>query len=208
VKIHQIVDNATLKIVSNAANDDLLANIHDFQVGQVGLVAVGVNGAINLFVVADAITEVQSSRLGVLATVVWAGSLDIADVGHDEFFIVALALDEEHLDTFSIASLADPFPPLLGRVGGIEDTNNTASAEPSEHVGDGGLSSSSALALAFWVVGVEEVGCGLGSIVTPVVSDIEGLCRDGEPLEVSLGCRGEKMLAREDEGKCIWHKTD
>ena len=105
MKVHEIVDNSTLEVVPDTADDDLLADVHDLEVGQVGLLAVGVNGAVNLFVVADAVAEVEGSSLGILAAIIGATSLDVADVGHDELLIVTLALDKEDLDAVSIADL-------------------------------------------------------------------------------------------------------
>lgn len=105
MKVHEVVDNPTLEIVPNTANDDLLADVHDLEVGQVGLLAIGVNGAIDLFVVADAVAEVEGSSLGILAAIVGATSLDVADVGHDELLIVTLALDKEDLDAVGVADL-------------------------------------------------------------------------------------------------------
>lgn len=205
MQIHEVVYNATLEVVSDATNDDLLAYIHDLKVRQVRLIAIGVDGTVHLFVVANAVTEVEGGLLRILALVIGAGSFDVANVGHDELLIVTLAFDKENLDTVGIASFEDPFPAFLSRVGSIEDTDDAAGAEPREHVSDSSFGGGTALALAFRVVGVEEVSRGLRGIVAPVVSDIERLGRNGKPLQIALRCTRAKQLAKEP--KCDERST-
>lgn len=188
MEVHEVVDNATLKVVLNAIDDDLLADIHDLEVGVFVLIAVGVDGLVDLFVVSDPVTEVLGSGLGILAAVVGTGGLDVADVGHYEVLVVALALDEEDLDAVGGEGIGDPFATLLGRVGRIEDADDATGAEPGQHVRDGGLGSGTALPLALLVVRVEEIGCGMGCIIAPIVADVERLGWDGEPLKVALRC--------------------
>lgn len=186
MKVHQIVDNSTLKIIFDLADDDLFSNIHDLEISQVGLFSVGVDGLVDLFIIADACAEIEGSGFRVLATIIRAGGLNIADVGHDKLFIIAFALHKESLYSMGVASLENPFSSFRGGICGIKDTDNTTGAEPVEHVGDGGLGGGPAFSLAFGVIGVEEVGGGLRGIVTPIVADVEGLSWDGEPLQVAL----------------------
>lgn len=137
---------------------------------------------------ADPVAKVKGGGLGILAAIVWTGGLDIADIVHDDILIIALALDKKHLDTMRGACVRNPLAALLGRVGGIEDADNAAGTEPGQHIGHSGLGSGAALTLAFGIVGVEEVSRRLWRIVTPIVADVKGCSRDGEPLEIALSC--------------------
>ena len=51
-----------------------------------------------------------------------------------------------------------PLASLLGGVGSVEDANNTALAEPAEHISNGGLSGETSSSLALGIVRVEEFG--------------------------------------------------
>lgn len=187
MQIHEIVHNATLEIISDTADNDLLTHIHDLEVSQVRLFAISVNGAVHLFVVANAVTEIEGGSLRVLSTVVRAGSLDVSDIGHDKLFVVTLALDKENLDAVFVADLQDPFTAFQSRIGSIKNTNNAARPEPGEHVGNSSLSGSTAGAFSFRIVDIEKVGRGLWCIIAAVVANVESLSRDGEPLKISLG---------------------
>lgn len=130
MEVHEVVDDSALEIIPDSANDDLLANIHDLQVSQMRLLALGVDGAVHLLIITNTVAEIKGGSLRVLAAIVWAGSLDIANVGHDELLIVALALNEKNLNSILIANLQNPLATLQSRVGSIEYTDNTARAEP------------------------------------------------------------------------------
>jgi hypothetical protein len=152
----------------------------------VRLFTISVNGTVHLFVVANAITEIESSSFRVLSAVVRARSLDVSDIGHDEFFVVALALDKENLDTVFVADLQNPLATFQSRIGSIENTNNAARTKPGEHVGNSSLGGSTAGAFSFGIVDIEKIGRGLWCIITAVVANVESLCGDGKPLKISL----------------------
>lgn len=186
MQVHEIIDNSTLEVVLDAVDDDLFADIHELEVGVFVLIAVTIDGLVDLLVHLDTITKVLGGFFWILAAIVGAGGLDISDVGHDEILVVALALHEENLDTVAGAGVDDPFPALLGRVGGIQDADDAATSEPSQHVGNGGLGGSAALTLALGVVHIKEVGSWLWSIISTIVSNVEDLRRNRQPLKVAL----------------------
>lgn len=176
MQIHEVVDNATLKIVLNAVNDDLLADVHQLQVSVVVLVVVGIDGFVNLLVVADAVAKVLGCGLGILPAIVGACQLDVTDIGHDDLLIVAFALDKQHFDAVSGARVHDPFAAVLGRIGCVKDADNAAGAEPGKHVSNGGLGCRTALPLTLGIVKIKEVGRRLWSVIAPIVADVES-CR-------------------------------
>lgn len=150
------------------------------------LFTISVNGAVHLFVVANAVTEIEGGSLRILSAIVRAGSLDISDIGHDELFVVALALDKENLDTVFVADLQDPLAAFQSRIGSIKNTNNAARTKPGEHVGNSSLGGSTTCAFSFGIVDIEKIGRGLWCIIAAVVANVESLCRNGEPLKISL----------------------
>lgn len=167
----------------DAVDDDLLANVHDFQIGEMLLISIFVDGLVDLLIVPNACSKVDCGLLWVLALVVRTGCLDISYVCHDKVLVVALGLDVYDLYAGVGADLEDPPAALLGRVGGVQQGNDAVLvAEPLEHVGHGCLRRSLPLALALCIGGVEEVGGGLCGGFATVVADIEGLGGYGEPL--------------------------
>lgn len=91
-----------------------------------------------------------------------------------------------------MAALLDPFPPCLCAVCGVEDGDCAfASPEPVHHVCDGSFCGCSPHLLAIFVVGVKEVGGGIRSLGAAVLADIEGLCSNGEPVEVANDCEAK-----------------
>ena len=190
MQVHEIVNDAALEVVLNSVDDDLLANVHDFEVRVLIFVSVLVNCLVNLLVITDAVEKVLGSSFRVLTPVVRAGRFDIANVCHDDVLIVTLALDKKYLDAMLNTDFVDPFPALLGRIGSVEYCDDASGAKPSKHVGDGSLGSGTALPLALGVVGVEEVSGGLWRIVAPIIADVESLRWYGQPLEVALSFEG------------------
>lgn len=112
MEVHEVVNNSTLKIVSNSTDDDLLANIHDLKVSQMRLLALSINSAVDFLVVANTVAEIKSGSLGVLAAVIWASGLNIANIGHDELLIIAFALNEKNLDAILVANFENPLATL------------------------------------------------------------------------------------------------
>lgn len=201
VEVHQIVYNAALQVVLYAVDDDLAANVQDLEIGVVTLVAVSVNGLVDLLVVLDAVPEVERSLFGILSFVVGTRGLDVPDVCHDEVLVVALGLNEQNLDTLTCAGIGDPFAALFRRVCRIQDSNDTALLEPCQHVCDGGLCSGFPPALPFCVAHIKEVGGWLRRIGPAVVTHVERLGVDGEPLEVTLSWSRD-MLANSNREIC------
>lgn len=142
----------------NSVDDDLLANVHDFEIRIVALIAISIDGLVHFFIVSDAVPEVLCSLFRVLALVIGTGRLHIPNVGHDYILVVAFALYKQYLDAMLLAGFNNPFAAVLGGIGGIQDTDSAAGAEPGQHVGDGSLCGSSSLAFTFWVVVVKEIG--------------------------------------------------
>lgn len=178
MQVHEVVDNATLKIVLNAVDDDLLANVHQLQVGVAILVMVGVNSLVDLFIVLDSIAKVLGRIFWILAAVVRACQLDVTNVCHDDLFIIAFAFDKQNLNAMGGARVPDPFTTLLGRIGRVQDANDAAGAEPSKHVSNGGLGSRTAFPLTLGIAEIKKVGRWLWSVMTPIVADIESRCRN------------------------------
>lgn len=190
----------------NAIDDDLLSNVHNLKVRVLVFVAILVNGLINFFVIADPVQKVLSSSFGILAAVVWGGGFHVTDICHDNVLVVAFAFDKEDLDAMLRANVVDPFPTLLGRIGGIQNCNDASGTEPSEHVSYSSLCCCTALPLALGIVGVKEVCGGLWRIVAPIVADVECLRRYGQPLQVALSCdrllAGQNFQEKEKEPPC------
>lgn len=130
MQIHEVVYNATLQIILNAVYDDLFANVHDFEICILVFISVLIDGLIRLLIFANAIEKVLSSGLGVLAAIVWAGSLYVTNIRHDDVLIIALAFDKQDFNAIFDADFVDPFPALFGRIGRIEDRNDSSGAKP------------------------------------------------------------------------------
>lgn len=190
MQIHEIIHNATFQVILNAIDDDLLAKVHDLQVGILVFITVLVQSDVCLLIFAYAVEKVMRSGLGILTAVVGASRLDVADVRHDDILVIALTFDKQDFDAIFRTDVVDPFATLLGRIGSIEYSDNSSSAEPSEHVGNGSFCCSTTLPLALGIVGVEEVGCGLWRIAAPIVAYVESLRRYRQPLQVALRCDG------------------
>jgi hypothetical protein len=189
VQVHQVIYNAGLEVVVDLVDDDLSTNIHNLDICEVLLVALRIYGLIDLLVVADAIPKVEGRSLGIGALVVGRGGLDLEDVGHDERLVVAAGLDIQRVDALLGALVVDPASAHACRVRGVEDGNGALTAsEPLQHVSESSLSRCTAHLLARWVVGVEEVGGRLWGVGAAVGANIEDLCLDGEPFEVSCHC--------------------
>lgn len=158
MQIHQVIDNSTLQVILNPVDDDLLANVHDFEIRVVALISVSIDGLVHFFVVSDAVSEVLRSFFRVLTLVIGTGRLHIPNVGHDYILVVAFALHKQYFDAMLFTCFNNPFTALFGGIGRIQDTNSAAGAEPGQHIRDSSLCGSSSLAFTFWVVVVKEIG--------------------------------------------------
>jgi len=171
----------------NPVDDDLASNVDDLAVCHVGLVLV--QCLVDLLVHCDSLSEVERRLFWVLPFVVGAGRLDLANVGHDHILVLALALNEQGLDSLGIADVLDPAAATLGAVCGVENRNEVVlSLEPLQHVGDGSLGGRPAKSLAFLVVRVEEVCGRLWCVVAAVVAYVEAFCGDREPAQIPDNC--------------------
>lgn len=112
MKIHQIVDDSTLQVVSYLVDNHLPAHVDQLHICEILLVFV--NGLIHLFVVADPIPKIPGGNFGVLTLVVRRGGLDLQDVAHDDIFIVAFGFDVQGLDVVGFAALVDPPSTVFG----------------------------------------------------------------------------------------------
>jgi len=178
MQVHQVVHYPTLQVILDPIDNDLAADVEDLEIGQVFLVIVFVHGLVNLLIISDAIAEVLCRLLGILALVVGACGLHVADVGHDEILIVALALHKDDLDALPHARLLHPGTAILGGVGGVQDADNTARLEPLKHIGYRCFGSRTAPPFAVGIVRVEKVGSGLSGILTPIIADVKDICPD------------------------------
>lgn len=169
-------------------DDDLASNVDDFAVCHVGLVLV--QCLVDPLVHCNSLSEVERRLLWVLPFVVGTGRLYFTDVGHDHILVLALALNEQGLDSLGIADVFDPAAATLGAVCGVENRNEVVlSFEPLQHVGNGSFGSRPAKSLAFLVVCVEEVCCRLWRVGAAVVADIEAFRGDREPAQIPDDCK-------------------
>lgn len=181
MQVHQVVNNPTLQVILDSIDDALFAHVHNLEVCEIVLGVI--NCLIDLLIIANAVSEILGSLLGVLANVVWRSGLDLKNVAHNEIFIVALALNEQCLNTLLVASLLDPSAALLCAVGGIENGNDSVLLlEPENHIVDGSLRSCTSDSFTFGIIDIEEIGGGLGSALASVVTHVEDLGVDREPL--------------------------
>ena len=133
VEIHEVVDDTRLEIVLNLVDNDLFADVDEFDVGEV--LFVFVDGLIDFFVVADAVAEILSGNFRILAFVVGGGGLDFKDVAHDDFFVVALRLHVEGVYGVGVTPLSYPSPPRFCRVCCIQYRHDSlVFLEPFDHV--------------------------------------------------------------------------
>ena len=186
VEVHEVVNHPTLQVVLDAIDNDLLADVHDLQIGQMALVLI--NGLVHLLVIPDALYEVRRSTFRVLALVVGGRGLDLEDVAHDQGLVVTFRLDEERLHPLGITPLLDPASALLGGVGRVEDPNDPSVGEPIQHIRHRRFGRRPAHSFALLIRGVEEIGAGLGGVLPSVVAHVEDHRIDGEPLQVALSC--------------------
>ena len=83
----------------------------------------------------------------------------------------------------------------LGRVRGVQyGYYSLPFLEPFDQVGHGGLGSSMAKTLSFWVRGIEEVGLGLRGVSAAVGANVEVFCRYRKPSKVADNCVIELLL--------------
>ena len=167
MQIHQVIYHSRLKIVVNPVDDHLAADIDNFAICHVGLVLI--QSFVDALVHGYPLSEIDRRLLGILAFVIGAGGLYFANVGHDHILVVALALDEQRLDTLGVANILDPTTAALGAVCGVKNSNEVVlSLEPLQHVGDGCFCGGLAKPLTLLVVGVEEVCCRLWGVVATI----------------------------------------
>lgn len=193
MQVHEVVHDSTLKIVLDAVDNHLLADVHDLEKGQMVLVPVFIHGLVYFLVVSDAVAKVQSCLLRVLSFVVGTSCLNVSYVRHDQFLVVAFRLNVQHLDTSLGANIENPRSALFCRVGCVQECDNTVFVpKPFQHIGHSSLGGCSPLTLALYIGGVEEIGSRLRCSLAAVIADIEGLSGYGQPLEVSLGCSSDR----------------
>jgi len=177
VKVHEVVYHTRLQIIVYPVDDDLASHVDDFAVCHVGLVLV--QCLVHPLVHCDSLSEVERRLFWVLPFVVGTGRFDFANVGHDHILVLALALNEQGLDSLGIANVLDPAAAALGAVCGVENSNEVVlSFEPLQHVGDCSFSGRPTKSLAFLVVRIEKVCRRLWCVGTAVVADIEAFCGD------------------------------
>jgi hypothetical protein len=126
MQIHEVVDDATLQVVLDAVDNDLLAGIHDLEIGVFILVSITVNRLVDPLVMTYAVTKILSGGFRVLTAVVGACGLDITDIGHYGVLIVAFALDKEDLYAVSGAYVGDPFATVLCGIGSVKNGDDAA----------------------------------------------------------------------------------
>jgi len=192
MQVHEIVNNPTLQVVLNRIDDNLLAHIHNFQVCKIALILI--DCLVDLLVVANTLTEILCSRLGILAFVVGGGGLDFEDIAHDQLFVVAFALNEQCLDSVFVAALLDPTAAGLRTVRCVENGDDAALLEELQHICDGGFCGGLSHALSLQIIDIEEIGGWVGVVLSAVVAYIEDLGIDGQPFEVALSCVRESSV--------------
>jgi hypothetical protein len=192
MQVHQVIHHPTLQIILNAIDDNLFANVHDLQIRNITLVCI--DGLINLLIVPDSVSEISSRRLGIQTLIIRGCGLHLENVAHDEILVVAFRLYKQCFDSLSITTLLNPTSALFCRVCSIQNSDDSSLLEPVQHVCDGGFGGSAAHSLTLNIGGIEEIGCGLGSIISAVVSYVEDLRIDREPFEVALGCEAGVLV--------------
>lgn len=195
VEVGQEVHQPGLQVVLDAVDDDLVAEVRHFDVGELFLGLV--DGLVHLLVHFDAVPEILGRLFGVLSApmsaetakligfvpdVIWRSGLHFENVCHDEVFIVAFALHEQvrHLGRFEF--LVNPLATRLGRVGGIQDSHLVHRVpQPVQHVGDGCLGRRATGLLSLRVARFEKLGIWMRRPLASVLADVEYLCLDGRP---------------------------
>lgn len=177
MKVHEVVNDATLQVVLNAVNDDLAANIDEFDVGHVRFLLV--DGLIDFLVVADPVTEVTRRFLRILTNVIWRGGFDLANVAHDEILVVTFRFHKHCRNPLLIATILDPATSGFGRVSRIQNGNGAAVGfEPLDHVLDRCLGRCASKALSFGIRSVKEFSSRRRRVGTTIFAHIEAACFD------------------------------
>lgn len=173
MQVHKVIDYATLEVVLDLVDDDLLTNVDQFHVCKIALVLV--DGLIDLLVVSNAVSEIRCGGFWVLSYVVRRRSLDLEDVAHDQVLIVAFRLDEQGLNVLSLAALLYPPTTALRRVGRIEDRDQTSAfRKPLAHVVHSGFGGSFSQTFTLGVRLVEKLGGGVWGCGSTILPHVEG----------------------------------
>ena len=92
MEVLDVVDQSAGEVVFDLIDDYGRANVDELDVGVI-LLAI-INSLINQLVVANAGAEILGSNFGILAPVVRRRRLDLADVVHDDLFIITQRFDK------------------------------------------------------------------------------------------------------------------
>ena len=143
MEILDIVNQATGQVVFNVINNHGGTDVDQLDVSEVVLIVS--KRLVDFFIIADTISEVLCSDLRVLSHIIWRRSLDLENIVHNKFLVIAFRLNKQGLDSVGKTVFVDPITAILGGVCGIQDRNLPISlTEPASHVCHGCLSSSAA----------------------------------------------------------------
>jgi hypothetical protein len=197
-----------LQKVEDAIDDDLIADINEFDIRQMRFI----NRFIMTFIQPNPLLKVQSSLhsafppshtigrghlLRVLTDVIGGGNFDVEDIAHDQLFVAADTLDKHEVNAYLLTLVCDPLASLPSGIGGIEHGDHTVLlAEPFEDIVEGLLGSEFAETGALGIVGVKERGRWvLVACCSAILADVEGLCGDAEPCQVLAHCTHGQHLS-------------
>jgi len=135
VQVHEEVNNAALQVVLDTVDENLSTNVHDLEVGKIVLITILIDGLVDLFVMTNPLSEILRGFLRILANIIGAAGLNVADVGHDQFFVVALGFHKQDFNSLAANLVEHPFAALFCAVCSVEDAHDAALLfEPLEHV--------------------------------------------------------------------------
>lgn len=178
VKIDQVIDKTTGKIILDEIDDDLVAHVDELNVS-IALFGL-VDGLIYFFIIRDPLPEIPGRFFGILTFVIRRGCLYFQDVAHDQLLIVTFRFDEDGVDAGGGNAFMHPFTSISCRVGGIEDGNRIVfvRAEPAQQVRHSGFGSCSPRLLPLGILWLEEARVWLSILLSSIFTNIEDLSLD------------------------------
>lgn len=92
MQIHQIIHHPTLQIILYPIDNHLAPHIDDLAVRQIALVLI--QRLVHPLIHPNPLPKILRRSLRILALVIRARGLDIADIAHNQLLVIALTFDE------------------------------------------------------------------------------------------------------------------